>query len=64
MLNEVVQDEPTDTGDATTLGFWAAIGVEKGKPFAPDVRMKRILTEAAAAGDATARALAYRVRER
>ena len=39
MLNQVVQAEPTDTVDATTLGFWASIGIQKGKPFVPDVRM-------------------------
>ncbi len=64
MLNTVVQDEPTDTVDATTLGFWASVGIRKGQPFAPDERMKKILTEAAAVGDATGRALAYRVREK
>jgi hypothetical protein len=64
MLDQIVQDEPTESVDATTLGFWAAIGIEKGKPFAPDARMKKILTEAAVAGDATARALAYRMREK
>ena len=37
-------------------GLLAAIGIEKGKPFAPDARMKKILTEAAAVGNATARA--------
>jgi hypothetical protein len=63
-LNKVVQDEPTDTVDATTLGFWASVGIRKGQPFAPDERMKKILTEAAAVGDATGRALAYRVREK
>lgn len=62
LLNKVVQDEPTDSIDATTLGFWNAIGIRKGKPFAPDARMKRILTEAAAVGDATARAIMYRWR--
>jgi hypothetical protein len=64
MLNQVVQEEPTDSVDATTLGFWASVGIVKGKPFAPDARMKKILTEAAAVGDATGRALAYRSRER
>jgi hypothetical protein len=64
MLNQLVQEEPTDSVDATTLGFWASIGIQKGKPFAPDARMKKILTEAAAAGDATGRALGYRVREK
>lgn len=40
----------------------ASIGIEKGKPFAPDERMKKILTEAAAVGNATARAIAYKSR--
>ncbi len=62
LLDKVVQDEPTDEVDATTLGFWNSIGITKGKPFAPDERMKKILTEAAAVGDATARAVMYRWR--
>ena len=62
MLAKVVQDEPTDGVDATTLGFWNAVGIAKGKPFAPQERMKKILTEAAAVGDATARAITYRWR--
>ena len=61
-LNRVVQEEPTDSVDATTLGFWASVGIMKGKPFAPDERMKKILTEAAAVGDATARAIMYKWR--
>ncbi len=64
LLNQVVQDEPTNTVDPTTLGLWASIGIQKGKPFSPDARMKKILTEAAAVGDATARAIAYRMREK
>ena len=28
MLNQVVQEEPTDTVDPTTLGFWASIGIQ------------------------------------
>ena len=32
----------------------------KGKPFAPDARMQRILAEAAAVGNATARAIVFR----
>jgi hypothetical protein len=64
MLNQVVQEEPTNEIDPTTLGFWASIGIQKGKPFAPDERMKKILTEAAAAGAASARAMAFRFRGR
>lgn len=61
-LNQVVQEEPTDALDPVTLGFYAAVGIQKGKPFAPDARMKKILTEAAIVGDATARAMMYRWR--
>ena len=61
-LNEVVQAEPSEGMDPTTLGFWASIGIQKGKPFAPDARMKKILTDAASVGDASARAIMYRWR--
>jgi hypothetical protein len=61
-LNVVVQNEPVESLDPVTLGFFASIGIEKGKPFAPDARMKQILTEAAFVGDATARTLTYQSR--
>jgi len=61
-VNEVVQEEPADATDPETLGLLASIGIEKGKPFAPDARMKKILTEAANVANATARALTYRTR--
>ena len=59
LLNQVVQEEPTDSLDQVRLGFYRAIGIQKGKPFAPDERMKKILTEASAVGDATARAILF-----
>jgi hypothetical protein len=62
-LNQVVQGEPSESLDQITLGFYASIGIQKGKPFAPDARMKKILTEAAVVGDATARAVTFRFRE-
>jgi hypothetical protein len=64
LLNQVVQEEPSESLDPIRLGFYASIGIEKGKPFAPDARMKKILTEAAAMGDATARAIAFRMRQK
>jgi len=60
---EVIQEEPTDSLDPEMLGLLAAIGIEKGKPFAPDARMKEILTDAAAVGNATARALVFETRD-
>ncbi len=61
-VNKVVQEEPNEAMDPETLGLLASIGIEKGKPFAPDERMKKILGEAAAVGNATARALTVRSR--
>lgn len=57
MLNEVVQQEPATSLDPELMGSIAAIGIVKGKPFAPDARMKKILTEAVAVANATARSL-------
>jgi hypothetical protein len=64
LLHEVVQEEPGQSLDEVRLGYYAALGIQKGKPFAPDARMKKILTEAAAVGDATARAIAFHMRDR
>jgi hypothetical protein len=63
LLNQAVQEEPSDSLDQVRLGFYASIGIQKGKPFAPDDRMKKILAEAAAVGDATARAIAFNMRD-
>ena len=62
LLNQVIQEEPPEGSDPTTLGLFASIGIVKGQPFAPDERMKKILTEAALVGDATVRAIMYRWR--
>jgi hypothetical protein len=49
-VNDIVQEEPSEALDPETLGLLAAIGIEKGKPFKPDARMKKILTDAASVG--------------
>ena len=58
-LHELVQQEPADYLGPEAKGMMAAIGIEKGKPFNPDARMKKILTDAAAIGNAAARAISY-----
>lgn len=63
-LNAVVQNEPADAFDPELVGQWAAIGIKKGQPFEPNARMKKILTEAVAIGNATARALSFRPRKK
>ncbi len=64
MLNEVVQQEPATSLDPELMGPIAAIGIVKGKPFAPDARMKKILTEALAVANATSRSLFMSPRDR
>jgi hypothetical protein len=63
MVNEVVQQEPATSLDAELMGSLAAIGIVKGKPFVPDARMKKILTEALAVANATSRTLFMNPRE-
>ncbi len=58
-VNEVIQEEPLEMIDAETRGLLASIGIEKGKEFNPDERMKRILTDAVAIGNATARSIVW-----
>ena len=60
MINANVQDEPATSYDVELAGQLAAIGIVKGKPFNPDARMKKILTDAAAVGNAAGRALNWR----
>ncbi|MGD9294101.1 MAG: DUF1254 domain-containing protein [Roseobacter sp.] len=55
-LNALVQEEPVGWLDPETTGLLASIGIVKGQPFAPDARMKAILTDAVAIGNAYARA--------
>src|SRR6516225_2149121 len=63
LLNEVVQQEPATSLDPELMGPLAAIGIIKGKPFAPDARMKKILTEAVALANATSRTLTMNPRD-
>lgn len=62
-LNAVVQNEPADFVSPETVGLFAAIGIKKGHPFAPDTRMKTILIDAVAVGNATARAFDWASRD-
>ena len=61
-VNNIVQYEPNEAYHPEVLGQLASIGIEKGKPFAPDARMKKILTEAVAVGNATARTITFKTR--
>lgn len=58
-VNDIIQEEPLDMIDPETRGLLASIGIEKGKEFNPDERMKRILTDAVAIANATARSIVW-----
>jgi hypothetical protein len=60
MINANVQDEPADSYNPELAGQLAAVGIVKGKEFKPDDRMKKILTDAAAVGNAAGRVLNWR----
>jgi hypothetical protein len=59
LLNKIVQYEPSSAFTKYELGLLKALGIEKGKPFAPDTRMKKLLAEGITIGDAIAKANAY-----
>tara|TARA_Y100001934_G_scaffold11775_1_gene14893 strand:+ start:2756 stop:4267 length:1512 start_codon:yes stop_codon:yes gene_type:complete len=61
-IAEVIQREPLEFLDDELRGNLASIGIEKGKEFAPDARMRAILKDGVAIANATARALAFRPR--
>ena len=61
-LNEVIQTQPAGAVDPEIAGQAAAIGILKGKPFNPDARMKKILTDATAVSNAAARAVTFNAR--
>jgi hypothetical protein len=63
-VNQVIQEEPIESVDPEVRGLLASIGIRKGKDFKPDERMKRILTDAAAFGNATARAIDFSTRDK
>jgi len=62
-INHVVQTEPSYGQNPEILGYFASIGIEKGKEFKPDARMKKILTQSAEVASVTARTLISRPRD-
>ncbi|MBW2174196.1 MAG: DUF1254 domain-containing protein [Deltaproteobacteria bacterium] len=62
-LHTVIDREPIEMLEPELRGLFAAIGIQKGKPFAPDARMKKLLTEAAEVANATSRTIFWYERE-
>jgi hypothetical protein len=58
-VNSAVQREPAGAGEPELMGLLAAVGIVKGKPFNPDARLRKILQDAVAVGNATARTISF-----
>jgi hypothetical protein len=58
-LHDIYQREVVDERDRFYLAMLRQLGIEQGKPFAPDERLTEILLEAAAAGELMAQANAF-----
>jgi hypothetical protein len=57
MLDALVQLEPAEALDLELAGQFAAIGIVKDEKFAPDERLRAILDDAVAVGNASARTI-------
>ena len=58
-LADIINNEVVQEHDRVMMAMLKPLGIEKGKPFNPDVRQKKILTEAALVGEAMAKANTY-----
>jgi len=58
-LAEFVQEEAVDAEDWSMRGLMASLGIEKGKPFQPDERLKGILSAGADVGMKMAQSLRF-----
>lgn len=58
-LAAILDHEPVETRDRFFHAMLKPLGIEKGKPFKPDARQKKILTEAAQVGFLMAQALSF-----
>jgi hypothetical protein len=55
-LDDVIQREPLEAHDIFFHAMLRPLGLEKGKPFKPDARQAKILTDGALVGEAMAKA--------
>jgi hypothetical protein len=55
-VDDVIQREPVEPRDVFFHAMLRPLGLEKGKPFEPDERQRKILTDAALVGEAMAKA--------
>src|SRR5258708_39939758 len=60
----MIQREPVEDRDRFSMAMLIPLGIEKGKPFQPNERQTKILTEGAFVGEAMAKANTFDMRFR
>jgi hypothetical protein len=61
-VNELIQREPVEERDRFFYAMLRDLGIEKGKPFKPDERQKKLFEDAALLGEEICKALTYEKR--
>jgi len=59
LLSRLINEEPVIERDRIIMAMLVPLGIEKGKPFNPDDRQKKLLQEASNVGELMARANGY-----
>ncbi|CAK1829601.1 DUF1254 domain-containing protein [Vibrio crassostreae] len=63
-IKTVLDKEPISFIDPELRGLMSSIGIQKNKPFSPDERMKKLMKDGVAIGNATARSLYFQPRDK
>jgi hypothetical protein len=58
-LAEILNQEPIQPRDRVMMGMLKPLGIERGKPFEPIARQKKLLEEAALVGEAMAKSITF-----
>jgi hypothetical protein len=58
-LSDIINREPVLERDRMFMAMLAPLGIEKGKPFNPDARQKKLLEEASFVGESMAMAISF-----
>jgi hypothetical protein len=59
LLADMIDNEPVQERDRIMMATLKPLGIEKGKPFQPDARQRKILEEGALVGEAMAKANSF-----
>jgi hypothetical protein len=61
-LADIISKDTVQEHDRVMMAMLKPLGIEKGKPFNPDERQRKILSEAALVGEAMSKAMSYKKR--